>query len=165
MAAGKSTVAQALAERLPKSAHVRGDVFRRMIVSEREEMEPPFTEEAVEQLNLRYRIAAQVAEMYCAAGFTAIYQDIILGAALQAVVDLLKAKRTTYGIVLCPVPNVVAEREAGRGKVGYVGWSPADLDKELRDNTPHLGLWLDTSALTVAQTVDAILARLDEAKL
>jgi hypothetical protein len=32
MAAGKSTVAQLLAERLPRSAHVRGDAFRRMIV-------------------------------------------------------------------------------------------------------------------------------------
>ena len=28
-AAGKSTVAQELAERLPRSVHVRGDVFRR----------------------------------------------------------------------------------------------------------------------------------------
>ena len=35
MAAGKSSVAQSLAERLPKSVHLRGDVFRRMIVSGR----------------------------------------------------------------------------------------------------------------------------------
>ena len=35
MASGKSTVAQALAERLPRSVHVRGDLFRRMIVSGR----------------------------------------------------------------------------------------------------------------------------------
>lgn len=33
MAAGKSTVAQLLAESLPRAVHVRGDVFRRMIVS------------------------------------------------------------------------------------------------------------------------------------
>ena len=32
-AAGKSTVAQLLAERLPRSVHLRGDVFRKMIVS------------------------------------------------------------------------------------------------------------------------------------
>lgn len=35
MAAGKSSVAQALAERLPQSIHPRGDVFRRMIVNGR----------------------------------------------------------------------------------------------------------------------------------
>ncbi len=32
MAAGKSTFAQALAERFPASAHVRGDHYRRCIV-------------------------------------------------------------------------------------------------------------------------------------
>ena len=40
MAAGKSTVAQILAERLPRSVHVRGDVFRRMIISGRAEPTP-----------------------------------------------------------------------------------------------------------------------------
>ena len=38
-AAGKSTIAQALAERLERSVHLRGDVFRRMIVSGR--ADPP----------------------------------------------------------------------------------------------------------------------------
>ena len=38
MAAGKSTVAQALAERLPMSVHLRGDRFRRMIVNGQAEM-------------------------------------------------------------------------------------------------------------------------------
>ena len=33
MASGKSTVAQVLAERLPRSVHLRGDAFRRMIVN------------------------------------------------------------------------------------------------------------------------------------
>ncbi|MEV7239508.1 AAA family ATPase, partial [Streptomyces sp. NPDC051020] len=47
MAAGKSTVAQALAERLPRAVHVRGDVFRRMVVSGRAEMVPGAYEEAV----------------------------------------------------------------------------------------------------------------------
>lgn len=37
-AAGKSTVAQALAERLPRSVHVRGDAFRRMVVNDRADM-------------------------------------------------------------------------------------------------------------------------------
>jgi hypothetical protein len=35
----------------------------------------------------------------------------------------------------------------------------------LRGNTPHLGLWLDTSALSVEETVETILARLDEASI
>lgn len=39
-AAGKSTVAQALAERLDRPVHVRGDIFRRMVVNGRAEMGP-----------------------------------------------------------------------------------------------------------------------------
>jgi type II secretory pathway predicted ATPase ExeA len=35
MAAGKSTAAQLLADRLPKAVHLRGDIFRRMIVTGR----------------------------------------------------------------------------------------------------------------------------------
>jgi adenylylsulfate kinase-like enzyme len=40
MAAGKSTIAQALAERLPRSVHLRGDVFRKMVVNGRADMSP-----------------------------------------------------------------------------------------------------------------------------
>ena len=38
MASGKSTTAQALAQALPRCVHLRGDLFRRMIVTGREEM-------------------------------------------------------------------------------------------------------------------------------
>ena len=161
MAAGKSTVAQRLAERLPKSVHLRGDLFRRMIVNGRAEMAADFGAEAFEQLRLRYRLAAAAAELYCSAGFTVVYQDVILGPVLQEVVDMLKAKRSLQVIVLCPSPEVVAQREAARNKVGYTSWSPVDLDTELRSNTPRLGLWLDNSALSVEETVDTILAQLD----
>ena len=53
----------------------------------------------------------------------------------------------------------MAQREAGRSKTGYgPAWTVADLDAEPRLRTEPLGLWLDTSALTVEQTVAAILA-------
>ncbi|WP_329202698.1 AAA family ATPase [Streptomyces sp. NBC_01435] len=87
MASGKSTVAQALAERLPRAAHVRGDVFRRMVVS-------------------------------------------------------------------------------GWGKSGYgAGWTVESLDRVLREETPRIGLWLDTSGQTVEESVDAVLAGLDRARV
>jgi predicted kinase len=166
MAAGKSTVAQRLAERLPISVHLRGDVFRRMIVNGRAEMEPGFSERAFEQLRLRYRLAATASDLYCAAGFTVVYQDVIIGPILREVVDdfqRLRANHPLHVVVLCPAPEVIAAREAAREKKGYSTWTPDDLDHELRANTPRLGLWLDTSALSVEKTVEAILARLDEA--
>ena len=63
MAAGKSTVARLLASRFERGVHVEGDVFRRSIVNGREEMTPDLVPEAVEQLRLRYRLGAAVAEI------------------------------------------------------------------------------------------------------
>lgn len=162
MAAGKSTVAQALAARLPRSVHLRGDIFRRMIVNGRVEMDPGAEDAALVQLRLRYRLAAKAADGYCAAGFTVVYQDVILGPMLLEVVELI-ATRPLRVVVLCPSPDAVAGREAGRAKTGYGTWTVADLDRALRAETPRLGLWLDTSAMTPAETVDVLLARLDEA--
>ncbi|OWJ66385.1 AAA family ATPase [Inquilinus limosus] len=163
MAAGKSTVAQALAERLPRAVHLRGDVFRRMIVSGRVEVTPDLPAEAMRQLDLRYELAATVAGRYADSGFTVVWQDVILGPALARVARLLRGR--SFGIVvLCPSPEAVAEREAGRPKTGYGAWTPADLDRGLRADTPRLGLWLDSSGLTVGETVDAILARIAETR-
>jgi predicted kinase len=164
MAAGKSTVAQALAERLPRSVHLRGDVFRRMIVNGRAEMRPNADAEAMEQLRLRYRLAATAADLYCTAGFTVVYQDVILGPMLREVVDLLGGWPLRV-VVLCPAPDVVAGREETRAKTGYGPWAVADLNRVLWTETPRLGLWLDTSALTPAETVDTIMAQLDVATM
>ncbi|MGP3969813.1 AAA family ATPase [Streptomyces sp. 6N223] len=181
MAAGKSTVAQELAARLPRAAHVRGDVFRRMIVSGRREPLPEEgpepdaelrelaelrgpREEADAQLRLRYRLSAAVADGYAAEGFTAVVQDVVLGADLPAYLAMVRT-RPRYAVVLAPGPEAVARREAGRAKRGYGAWTIEALDRALREETPRLGLWLDTSRLTPEETVDAILGRLPEARV
>ena len=79
MAAGKSTVAELLAQRFEKGVHLRGDVFRRMIVSGREEMCAKPSMEAVRQLHLRYRLAADAAKAYFEAGFSVVLQDNYYG--------------------------------------------------------------------------------------
>ena len=164
MAAGKSTVAQALAERLPRAAHVRGDAFRRMIVSGREEYVPGGDGEGEAQLRLRYRLSAATADAYAQAGFTAVVQDVVLGEDLASYVGLVRT-RPLYVVVLAPSPEAVAAREAGRAKTGYGAWSVTDLDGALRASTPRLGLWLDSSELTVGETVEAILAGRERARV
>ncbi|MEV0997314.1 AAA family ATPase [Nonomuraea sp. NPDC050202] len=164
-ASGKSTVAQALAERLPRSAHVRGDAFRRMVVGGRADMTPELTGEAVRQLQLRYRIAAKTADMYFDAGFTPIVQDVILGADLELFTKWI-GTRPLHVIVLAPDPGEVARREAARAKSGYGGgWTIAQLDAALRHDTPRLGLWLDTSRQSVEETVNEIISRSGEAQI
>ncbi len=162
MASGKSTVAQLLATRMPRAAHVRGDVFRRMVVAGQAVMTPDEPDEAIAQLRLRYRLAALVADEYAAAGFTAVLQDIVLGPALTDYVGALRS-RPRYLVVLAPRPEVVAAREAARGKSGYGDWTVSGLDDALRRDTPRLGLWLDTSDQAPDQTVDEVLSRLAEA--
>lgn len=165
MAAGKSTVAQALAERLPRSVHLRGDLFRRMIVNGRAEMNAELSAEAFHQLRLRYRIAAAAARLYLDAGFTVVYQDIIIGPMLAEVVDSYRELPLSV-VVLCPQPNIVAARDAARGKTGYPDPAAVHVfDRVLREATPRLGYWLDTSELNVAETVDRILAHLSQAAI
>jgi chloramphenicol 3-O-phosphotransferase len=158
-AAGKSTVGQLLAERFDRGVHVRGDVFRRMVVAGRHEMSARPSEEALAQLGLRYRLGAATADAYAAAGFTTVWQDVILGHHLPACVDLLGA-RPVHVVVLAPSVDALRRREAARAKTGYggAGVTPDLLDRALREETPRLGLWLDTSDQTPAETVDAILA-------
>ena len=77
MAAGKSTTAEALALKLDKCVHLRGDVFRRMIASGREEMSAAPSEEAVRQLHLRYRLTAEAAKTYFDGGFPLWFKTTI----------------------------------------------------------------------------------------
>src|SRR5579871_1182705 len=148
-AAGKSTVAEALARRFAKAVHLRGDAFRKMIVSGREEPSGPELSPAfLEQLRLRYAIACDAAERYAAAGFQVIYQDVILGPLLSEVVDRIRPLGLAV-VVLDPAADVVARREAGRPKTAYRGaLSPEAMVTGLRATTPKLGLWLDSSAMT-----------------
>lgn len=157
-AAGKSTIAQLLAERLPRSVHVRGDLFRRMVINGREDMTPDPSQEAVRQLRLRHRLTAATCNDYFQEGFTVVAQDVILGEHLTEMVELIQ-QRPLLVVVLAPQPEAIAAREAARGKNAYDQWTIDLLDDGLRNQTPRLGLWLDTSDQTPDDTVNEILTR------
>ncbi|RJE86914.1 phosphotransferase [Paenibacillus sp. 1011MAR3C5] len=155
MASGKSTVAELLARRLERAVHLRGDTFRRMIVKGREEMLPEPSDEALRQLDLRYRLTALAADGYYEAGFAVIVQDIIVGPALMSFISNIKS-RPVYLIVLAPNEEAIARREAQRSKKGYGVWTIEGLSRLLQQDTPRVGLWLDSSTLTPEQTADEI---------
>jgi chloramphenicol 3-O-phosphotransferase len=165
MAAGKSTVAQALAERFPRSVHLRGDLFRRMIVNGQAEMGLELLPQAYAQLQLRYQLAVSAAKQYRAAGFTVVFQDIVIGNDLLDVISQFVGEPLSV-IVLCPTPEAVTTREEGRNKTGYSSdFTVVDFDRLLRAETPKVGFWLDSSALSVDETVDTILANLQRAQI
>jgi cytidylate kinase len=78
-AAGKTPVAHMLASRYERGVHLEGDLFRRAIVSGREETTPEASPEALAQLGLRYGIAGAGSEAYAAAGFTVAWDGVVAG--------------------------------------------------------------------------------------
>lgn len=164
-AAGKSTIAPLLAARFPLSAHVEGDVFFRMPVSGRENMTREPTDEAVRQLQLRYQAGAMVADLYAGAGFTAIHTDIVMSETLAAYPSTIET-RPLHVVVLHPSAPVLAARERGRGTTLERDWpaigEEAAYYRDELDRSPRLGAWVDTSDQNPEETVEEILARLDE---
>jgi predicted kinase len=157
MASGKSSVAEALARRAPKSVHLRGDVFRKMVVSGRATLGFELSPEARGQLRLRYELSALVARAYVEAGFLVVYQDVVLGPELSEVVASYRGLPLRV-FVLQPSPAVIAAREAARPKSGYANVEEIlRFDALLRSCTPRHGYWLDSSELSVEQTVDLAL--------
>ena len=161
MAAGKSTVAQLLCERMEKAVHLRGDVFRRMIVSGREDMRENPPQEALEQLYLRYQLTAETAKRYFDHGFTVVMQDNYYGPALSHMIEIMQGYPLRV-VVLCPDVKTIKAREEGRAKRGYTGFDVEPLYASFMEETPRIGLWLDTSGQTPEQTVDIILQRGNE---
>jgi chloramphenicol 3-O-phosphotransferase len=129
-----------------------------MIVNNRREMRPDAGQDELDQLRLRYRLAAQAADSYAQAGFTVVVQDVVIGKMLNDFVSFVQS-RPFYVVVLCPSTDAVKEREASRSKKGYGDWTVETLDHVLRSET-----WQDTSNQTPEQSADEILARMkDEA--
>jgi cytidylate kinase len=161
MATGKSTVADLLAIRLPKSVHIHGDMFRRMVVSGRADMTPNPSPDAIAQLNLRYDLAAMAADRCAEDGFDAIVQDVILGRDLADFVKRI-ASPERYLVVLSPRVSALEWREEQRLRA-VVHLSAGALDEVLRRETAQIGYWLDCSTQTTEETVDDILTNLQRA--
>jgi AAA domain len=166
-AAGKSTIADRLADQFERGVHVRGGQFYRWANRGWTHVGDSDGDEARRLLDLRYRLSGQVADEYCAAGFTTVVQDNIFGADVVAWLRRVSA-RPRHLVVLRPSARAVAGREDARrnatGKIAYRhdGFTIEELDREL-DRTPRIGLWLDTSAQTPDETLTEILSRCDDA--
>ena len=156
MASGKSTVAELLASKLEKSAHLRGDVFRRMIAAGREEMSEEPTQEAIRQLYLRYRLAADAAKTYYDSGFSVVLQDNYYGEALPFMMGQFPNQPVRL-VVLCPNAETIQKRESSRGKKGYIGFSVDSLYSRFLQDTPRIGYWLDHSNQSPEESVLRIL--------
>jgi lincosamide nucleotidyltransferase A/C/D/E len=160
--AGKSTVAAALAARCRAGVHLEGDTLQRSIRSGgRWAHEAPWTE-AHRQLQVRTRAAGVLADTYRHDGFVPVHDDIYVS---RERLDLLLAATTVRPlrlVVLAPTVDVVLGRDGARD-TKTVGDRWVHLDAVQRTELAGIGLWVDSSHRTVAETVDMIWRALDDA--
>src|SRR2546421_12718933 len=101
-----------------------------------------------------------VADEYAAAGFVAVVQDNIYGGDVVRWLERVQARPRPL-VVLRPAVGVVEARHEERrrrlGKVAFRGgYTAAANDADLAMTPSEVGLWIDTSDLSPAETADLI---------
>ena len=163
--AGKTTVSRLLAERFERGVHIESDLLQQLIVRGGQWPRPGDApdDEGRRQLRLRGRNACLLADSFFEAGFTVVVDDVVIGARLEEFVSDIRG-RPLFFVMLAPRPEAVRARDASRAeKHVFDTWGY--LDAVVRNETPRVGLWLDTSNQTAEQTVDEILRRAAEARI
>lgn len=160
--AGKTTVSHLLAQRFDRGAHIEADLLHKMILRGGLWPDAEPRDEALRQLRLRGRNACLLARLLHEAGFTAVVDDVVIGSRLdEFLADL--AGLPVHFVLLTPRLEVVAARDGGRDKHAFDKWG--HLDAEMGRETKPIGLWLDSSEMSAAETVDAILERRQESRV
>ena len=161
--AGKSTVARLLAGRFARGVHIEGDIFRRFIVTGREEVTSAATPASLRQVWVRYEIAAAAADTYFKRGFTVVIEDVVAGPFLPEFLRHIKSE-PCHLIVLMPSRDAVAARDRDRGGGGYERLSVDELHGLFEKGTPRLGIWIDSTSQMPEDTVEEILRRTASAR-
>lgn len=163
--AGKSTVADLLARRLPKAARLSGDVVAGMIRGGRVWALGEPADEARRQVELTTRNLAMLANNFTAAGFTAVIETVIPDRAhLEALIAALAAAPML--VVLSPGVAACQARNATRGedeRWEFAGYEQLEVD--MASGFGELGWWLDTAKLTPGQTVEQMVIEAPERAL
>ena len=154
--AGKTTAGRLLAQRFERGVHVEADALQRMIVSGGQWVDEVgvISDEAGRQLRLRLRNMSLLGRSFFEAGFTAVLDDIIIGERFHHLREEL-AGLPFYLVVLAPRVEVVNRRDAARGQSVGEEWGHY-LDAELRKTMAGVGVWVDSSEQTPAETVEEI---------
>ena len=162
--AGKSTVARALALRFDRAAHIDIDmVFHHFTVTGKADPAKPDAEAAAQAM-LAVRNAAAMARNYADAGFMCVLDGAVMERA-----HVMACARPVYPhrlhlVVLAPPVAVSEERDARRSGKTVAAFF-RHLEPLLHEQLAELGLWLDTSQQTPAESVTAIISLEDKAML
>ena len=161
--AGKSTVSRALLQRSKFGLHLPIDDLRELVVSGIAHPSLDHPPEAARQFALAHRAAAHHARLYAEAGFEVTIDDVLWPTSIHALLDQLAGLEVRV-VLLAPGIDTALARNAARTNKSYDtatliplidGVYPSIVPEEYR---AHGWTVLDTSGLTVEETVDALLA-------
>lgn len=163
--AGKTTVARALAQHFDRAALVEGDLVQHHFTVSGLVSPAEPSPESDRQLELRWKNCADLARNFHRFGFTAVVEHAV---SRRRWVDQFFAETDPLPlslVVLAPAAGIALARDQARAdkRVGHLFMH---MDAQLRDELSEVGWWLDTSTLTVDETVRAILdTGLDQGRL
>jgi predicted ATPase len=161
--AGKTTLARALAQRFPFGVHIPIDDLRTWVVSGMAHPIPTWTEETTRQFRLARQVGAHMAKLYNDAGFVVVIDDVIFVDDAAAAFEIPLQGYRVWKILVQPSLDTVLLRNAQRTNKSY---DTAFLAEPIRaiyrsfceePFTEQGWMTIDSSVLTVAQTVDTIL--------
>ncbi|MET9437364.1 AAA family ATPase [Streptomyces sp. NPDC006551] len=152
---GKSTVAAALAARFARSAHIEVDELQELIVRGGRRPSPEHDPEADRQIFLRARNACALADSFTAAGFLPVVDDVVVRRTHLDFYRSALGSGPLHTVFLAPGPDTAWERNNARAKRLTTNW--AFLDEAMRAELSGDGVWIDNAALSVDETVDAVL--------
>ena len=161
--AGKSTVARALTRRFTHGVHLPLDDLREWVVAGIAHPVPEWTPETSRQFALARAAAVAAARIYADDGFAVVLDDVVLPLEAKRAYLAPLASYKLRPVLLCPRLEVALARNAARRTKAF---DPATLAETIRRLAPSMTAdryarsgWqvVDSSDLTVEETVDAIL--------
>ncbi|WP_285749440.1 adenylyl-sulfate kinase [Lentzea sp. NBRC 105346] len=150
--AGKSTVARIVARRFERGVHLDMDVVLNHFVVSGLNNDP-------EQIQLGLRNAAALAANFHDNGYAVIMEGAVPDRHSLDTLRTCLAPRQLTLVVLAPPVSVSVERDRTRGGKS-VAHLFGHLDAQMRTELANEGAWLDTAALTPAQTAEHVLTLL-----
>ena len=163
--AGKTTVGRALCARYARAVHLPVDEIRDFVVSGYANPLLPGTAEMRSQFRIARRVAAYAANLYAAAGFAVVIDDVVNPMTLQNFEPELDVTNVRK-VILAPTLETLLHRNATRTNKTFPSESLVATIEDLHATyfTDTTGfLVLDTSQLSVDATVDALVRSFEAA--
>lgn len=161
--AGKSTITDLAARRLPKAAQVKGDDMNQMVKSGYVGWMGKPAKQALRQDELCNRNMCSLANNFIDFGFTVLMDTVLADRAELDFFLALMSPRAVRLVVLSPGIDVCKHRNATRDaddRFDFDGYER--LDADMRREFGDTGWWFDTSKLTPDQTAQQLVAEIGD---